>query len=99
MTELREWHEFLLTSWINERQRIRPSERPARAHRMRRLEIGLAFARVIARIDKLDALLHELEDRDSRRRAQLQGAELVHFINDLGRIGSRHRHHLLKRKT
>src|ERR1041384_3925271 len=78
---------------------VRSPERYARDDRLCRLEIGLAVALVVARVDERDRPFDEIQDRDIARRTHLQRAELRHAVDHLRGRARRHADDLLEREA
>src|ERR1700704_6029482 len=82
------WGSFMVPpriSGITEGRRIRPAERPPRAHRGDRLQIAVALARVLARVDEVHSAFDEFENGNVGGGTQSQGAEFIDSTDDLRR--------------
>src|SRR5438552_63717 len=87
-------------SWLGadsvctERRGIWSPERDSGSDRLHRLDVHLARALVVARVDELDRTLHDFEYRRVARRADLQRPELRQTVDHPRRVDRRHRHDL-----
>src|SRR5262245_11317903 len=75
---------------------VGPAEREASRHGLHRLEVNAAVAPVVAGIDEGYGPFDHVHDGHVAGRAGLQGAELRHAVDDLGRVDGGHGDDLLE---